>query len=368
MKTARRKYVIPLILMSVCTWAGTEDIIQIPDQTQSLKDRWNAAFQQKEALDQPGWIGYSIGVQTESNIHFRHGHGNRLTLEGSLSDQTSVDDIRVQNAAKAALNQQHDTLSGKERKNMGILFRLDETGQQVRDCRGIRILDFDSDCDLNGSSLIWMGRVEQEESLAFLIGLFNNLEDIEYKEDLVAAVAFHQEADETVPFLKKVVKSKAHDEIRESAVFWLSQQKGSRVLGFLVDVAHHDRAEDIREHAVFAISQVNGEEAEEALIRLAKKGGDPEVRKKAVFWLGQKASEKAARFLKDIVKDDPDTDVREHAVFALSQMGTRESLNALIKIAKTHPNGEVRKKAIFWLGQSDDPEAVDFLIRLVRDL
>jgi len=368
MKTTWKKTIALLILMSIGAWAGNHEVIQISDQTQSLKNRWKAAFQEKKVLNQSCWIGYSIEVLTESNMHFHHGHGNHLTLEEILMGQSSPNEMSVQEAAKAALNQQDDEPSAKVRKNMGILFRFEKKGQKVKDCQEINIMDFDSQCNLKGQSLIWMGQVEQKESLPFLIDLYGDLEDIENKKDLVAAVAFHQKDDETVPFLKKVVKSKENEDIRESAVFWLSQQEGSQVLDFLVDVAHHDRSEDICEHAVFAISQVNGQEAEEALIQLAKEDKDPEVRKKAVFWLGQKASEKATRFLKDVVDDDPDTDVKEHAVFALSQMDTHESLDALMKIAKTHPNREVRKKAIFWLGQSEDPEAVDFLIGLVRDL
>ncbi|NQT27468.1 HEAT repeat domain-containing protein [candidate division KSB1 bacterium] len=367
MKTAWNKTIILLILIGVCAWAGNQEVIQISDHTQFLKARWNEAFQEKKSLDQSCWIGYSIEVETESNVHFRHGHGNYPTLEEILTGQTSAKEMSVQDAAKTALNHQDNKPPQKIRKNMGILLKFDKNGDRAQDCREINIMDFNSQCDLKNHSLIWMGQVEQSESLPFLTDLYKKVDNTENKEDLVAAIAFHQKEEATIPFLKKVVKSKEDDDVRESAVFWLSQQDGD-VLDFLVDVAHTDRSEDIREHAVFAISQVDGKEAEEALIRLAKKDKDPEVRKKAVFWLGQKASEKATRFLKDVVDDDPDTDVKEHAVFALSQMDTEESLEVLMKIAKTHPNREVRKKAIFWLGQSDQPEAVDFLISLVRNL
>lgn len=368
MKTAWRKNVILLALMGACVLAGTRDVIRIPDKMEPLKKRWNQAFEAKKALDQSCWIGYSIEVETESNVHIRHTAGACPTLEEILTGQTSPDEMSVRDAVRAALDQQDQESSEKIRKNMGILFAFPKTGRKVQDCHEIRIMDFDSHCELKDRPLIWMGQAEQRESLPFLTDLYKKVDADELKEDMVAAVAFHGKEKATVPFLKKVVESGVDEDVRQSAVFWLSQQKGGQVLDFLVDVAHGDRSEDIREHAVFAVSQVQGKTAEEALIRLAKEDKDTEVRKKAVFWLGQKASEKATRFLKDVVEDDPDTEVKEHAVFALSQMGTRESLNALIKIAKTHPNGDVRKKAIFWLGQSDDPEAVDFLISLVRDL
>jgi HEAT repeat protein len=366
MKTARQGNILFLILICVCVRAGTQDVVRIPDRTQSLKSRWNQAFMEKKALNQSCWIGYSIEVESKSDVHINYSSGSYPTLEERLTGKTATQNASIEDGAKWAL-EQHENKPCKIRKSMGILFAFDQDGEKVQDCHEIRIMDFDSRCDWDDQPLIWMGEVDQKESLPFLIDLFHALDDTDKKEDLVAAIAFHQKEKETLPFLKKIVKGNEAEDVRESAVFWLSQQDGD-VLDFLVDVARNDGSEDIREHAVFAISQVEDKKAEETLIRLAKEDRDPEVRKKAVFWLGQKASEKTTEFLKNIVDDDPDTDVKEHAVFALSQMDTKESLDALLKIAKTHPNREVRKKAIFWLGQSNHPEAVDFLISLVRDL
>jgi hypothetical protein len=75
---------------------------------------------------------------------------------------------------------------------------------------------------------------------------------------------------------------------RRQAVFWLGQAAGeaaTKGLTELVDDRATDR--DVREQAVFALSQRPHDEGVPALIRIARENPDPELRKKALFWLGQ---------------------------------------------------------------------------------
>ena len=86
---------------------------------------------------------------------------------------------------------------------------------------------------------------------------------------------------------------------------------------------------------------------------------DGDVREQAVFWLSQAAGEAATRGLQELVDDDDqDRRVREQAVFALSQRPKDESVPALIRIARSHRDPQIRKTALFWLGQSRDPRAI----------
>ena len=81
---------------------------------------------------------------------------------------------------------------------------------------------------------------------------------------------------------------------RQSAVFWVSQAAGdaaTRGLDSLVSDEKGDR--DIREHAVFALSQRPKEEGVPILIRIAKTNKDPEIRRRALFWLGQSEDPRA---------------------------------------------------------------------------
>jgi hypothetical protein len=86
-----------------------------------------------------------------------------------------------------------------------------------------------------------------------------------------------------------------------------------------------------------------------------------DVRNSAVFWVSQAAGEAATKGLQEIVDDPRgDREVRKSAVFSLSQRPKDESVPALINIARTHRDPEIRRSAIFWLGQSKDARAIRY--------
>jgi HEAT repeat protein len=89
---------------------------------------------------------------------------------------------------------------------------------------------------------------------------------------------------------------------RRSAVFWVSQAAeaaATRGLDSLVGESAVDR--EVREQAVFALSQRPKEEGVPALIRIAKTHGDPEIRRKAIFWLGQSHDPRALALFEDLL-------------------------------------------------------------------
>jgi HEAT repeats len=86
-----------------------------------------------------------------------------------------------------------------------------------------------------------------------------------------------------------------------------------------------------------------------------------DVRNSAIFWVSQAAGEAATKGLQEVVADTRgDREVRKSAVFSLSQRPKDESVPALINIARTNKDPELRRSAIFWLGQSKDPRAVKY--------
>jgi len=89
---------------------------------------------------------------------------------------------------------------------------------------------------------------------------------------------------------------------RRQAVFWLGQAAGdaaTRGLTDLVDDRAADR--DVRESAVFALSQRPKDEGVPALIRIARQNPDPELRKKAIFWLGQSDDPRALALFEELL-------------------------------------------------------------------
>ena len=96
--------------------------------------------------------------------------------------------------------------------------------------------------------------------------------------------------------------SRARTPTRKNAVFWLSQAAGDEATKGLSELAE-DEAEDreVRDQAVFALSQLDHNEGVPILIRIAKTNRDPKIRRKALFWLGQSDDPRALKLFEEIL-------------------------------------------------------------------
>lgn len=105
------------------------------------------------------------------------------------------------------------------------------------------------------------------------------------------------------PALVRLAKNESvPKETRRSAVFWLGQAAGTAAtasLDSLVGDSQGDR--QIREAAVFALSQRPKDEGVPALIRVAQTNRDPDIRRKAMFWLGQSDDPRALALFESIL-------------------------------------------------------------------
>ena len=89
---------------------------------------------------------------------------------------------------------------------------------------------------------------------------------------------------------------------RKQAVFWLGQaaeEPATAGLSELVGEAALDR--DVREQAVFALSQRPRDEGVPALINVVRTNRDPELRRKALFWLGQSNDPRALDLIEELL-------------------------------------------------------------------
>ncbi|MGH7699963.1 MAG: HEAT repeat domain-containing protein [Gemmatimonadales bacterium] len=90
--------------------------------------------------------------------------------------------------------------------------------------------------------------------------------------------------------------------VRRAAVFWLGQaaeDAATRGLDELVGAEAVDG--EVREAAVFALSQRPRDEGVPALIRIVRTHRDPEIRRKALFWLGQSEDPRALALLEELL-------------------------------------------------------------------
>ena len=89
---------------------------------------------------------------------------------------------------------------------------------------------------------------------------------------------------------------------RSQSVFWLGQAAGDAATRGLSDLVVDNGVDrEVREQAVFALSQRPREEGVPALIAVARTNKDPEIRKKALFWLGQSHDPRALDLFEELL-------------------------------------------------------------------
>jgi HEAT repeat protein len=159
---------------------------------------------------------------------------------------------------------------------------------------------------------------------------------------------------ETEDVILSVARTDPSSEVRQQAVFWLSQAGGDRAVTALDSIARGSPDQDLREKAIFALSQIHGPRALQILRDYAARADAPEeTRERAIFWLGQRSGPDNASFLRDLYARVGTENLKEKIIFSLSQ--TRSAVNTrwLLDLALNQSEGiELRKKAIFWAGQS----------------
>ena len=158
--------------------------------------------------------------------------------------------------------------------------------------------------------------------------------------------------DETANILMNVARSDPDQEVREQAVFWLSQVPGST--GLLEEILRGNSDENIKEKALFSLSQQNEPRAQQILRDFAMRDNESsDLREKAIFWLGQRRSSENTEFLRNLYSRLRDQDLKEKILFSLSQQKESGNDQWLMSIA-LNPKEEIelRKKALFWAGQS----------------
>ena len=333
---------------------------------QNLAERWSWAAGDVAEPERGFWIGYSINREMKKNSRIGvHINESSYPTLGELLKGVAAPyrDKSVDEAAREAL-ERWESDSNLIIKQVAYLFYL----QDQPNLSAVKICNLTSSINLKKRPLYWLGNIEkQDQSIELIMKFYQSAKPTEIREDLVAALALHQDHQLVMPLLTAIIEGDDHEDVREQAVFWLGQIEITTVSDYLRDLAESTESLNLREQAVFALGINNSETATYHLITLAKTARDRKIREKAIFWLSQKAADKSMAVLKEITYESPELELKEQAVFALSQLEDNEGIPALIEVACNHPSIKIRKKAIFWLGQSEDPRALDAIIDMLRD-
>ena len=143
------------------------------------------------------------------------------------------------------------------------------------------------------SDIVDLGTVPAREAADYLLSIVeSNRGSIGKKAIFPATIA---DSAEIWPRLIKIARNPdLPRESRTQSVFWLGQAAGDAATANLSSLVLDNSVDrEVREQAVFALSQRPRDEGVPALITVAKTHKDPEIRKKALFWLGQSGDPRA---------------------------------------------------------------------------
>lgn len=147
-----------------------------------------------------------------------------------------------------------------------------------------------------------LGLVPAREAADLLLALARRAGE-EAGDELLTAATLADSAVVWPELLRMAREEELPVETRRQAVFWLGQAAGEAATRGLDSIAVDDRGDlEVREHAVFALSQRPAEEGVPALIRIARTNPHPELRRKALFWLGQSEDPRALTLFEEILR------------------------------------------------------------------
>lgn len=146
-----------------------------------------------------------------------------------------------------------------------------------------------------------LGTIGARDAAAYLLSLASR-DDTRAAEKAIFPAMLADSATVWPDLLKLARRNDVSRKVRRSAVFWLGQAAGDAATRGLTDLVDDRTADqEVRETAVFALSQRPKDEGVPALIRIARDNRDPELRRKAIFWLGQSDDPRALSLFEELL-------------------------------------------------------------------
>lgn len=139
--------------------------------------------------------------------------------------------------------------------------------------------------------------------------------------------------EEGAEITSSVMFSDKEPEVRKHGAFALAQSESPRVAPDLIRLGNSDKVADVRSQAWFWLAQSGAAEAESAISLAIRKEPDEEVREKAIFALSQLPDERSVKALITTAEDQTlSREQRRKAVFWLSQSASGDAVAYLDKV------------------------------------
>jgi HEAT repeat protein len=212
----------------------------------------------------------------------------------------------------------------------------------------------DPDDDLRLAALSALLHMDSDRAIPILKSVLQRRgeESKEMRERAVFLVS-QKQTDESAEILVDVVRNDPDPEVRAQAVHWLSQVAGDEAVDVLEEILTTSSDQELQENALFALSQHHSERAAKILMELvANERASRKTRETAIYWLGQRRSSETFQFLKELYHRLEEQSLKEGVIFSMSQMEEMEAGDWLFDIAldESEPM-ELRRNALHWAGQ-----------------
>ena len=144
-----------------------------------------------------------------------------------------------------------------------------------------------------------LGGDTPESEFEYLRTLFPRLETQELKEAIIQGMQEDEGAGGRW-LIERALDARESSKLRKAALFWAGQREATPTAE-LVRVYGEAQSQDLREHAIFVLSQREDETAIDALLRIARDDPNTDMRGKALFWLAQKDDPRVRKLIADLV-------------------------------------------------------------------
>ncbi|GJM14405.1 MAG: hypothetical protein DHS20C12_28080 [Pseudohongiella sp.] len=355
-----------LFCLLIPAGAAAQQLIATPDAMTTLREKWNwatelaaqenvantsVAYQFSVQLDEK--LGVAISSLGNDYYQWNNRRGNWYYGDSSRWNNG----LSMQSLLAGNVNSQQDFPVSK---NMLLL-----ANYRHGELRELKVVEADSVIDWRQSPIYWLGRVSEEESFRFLVGLFATLDATDKRSALVRAIGLHR-GDDRDSFLIRALGQAEYSALRPAVLESIALQESLAAQSLLMDVAQDDNdTVTARRIAISALSRYESAQVEAALVELAGNLNPQAIRREALESLGSFSSPQASQTLQSIMQNDTNIAVVEEAMRSLSLRP--EAFDAISAVARNHSNSELREEAVSILGAMDIYLAFDVLSEIAED-
>jgi HEAT repeat protein len=144
------------------------------------------------------------------------------------------------------------------------------------------------------------GRDTPQSEFVYLRTLYPRLDEDAVKEAVIQGMQEDEDVAAGRWLIERALDRRESSKLRKSALFWAGQRDATPTAD-LIRVYRETAELDLREHAIFVLSQREDDAATDALLRIAREDSDTRMRGKALFWLAEKDDPRVKKLIADLL-------------------------------------------------------------------